>query len=314
MNRNSSDSPMVNAITTTATNNWSSGIVSRPSFTWVVLCTIGSGGACCGVVLYRRMMVAWRKTKMPTDATTLASGGAWRRGRKIRKCRMSPSSTQNASETPSAGQKPRLVPERDRDREVRRAEGRMLLELMDDAFDGLQRVREWRQEQLTAVAQDRVDVRDVHRDRAVGEVDDARAAVREHDSERDRRDQRAECEAGAREEVLPVFGCARTNTSSATPRAATAQRAIAVTERSITEPPSSRVDRLPDDDRFVVVTVGDADPLSVLVLLDAHLDPAHRDVGRHVALQRADLQHHRAREAADLGVEGLHGRLPRRAR
>jgi hypothetical protein len=101
---------MVNAITTTATNNWSSGIVITPRRTCVVLCTIGRGGACCGVVLYRRMMVACRNTKTPTDATTLARGGAWRSGLKIRKCSSSPSSTQKASEMRSAGQKPKLDP------------------------------------------------------------------------------------------------------------------------------------------------------------------------------------------------------------
>ena len=103
---NTSHSNTDSAITTIATKSWSAAIVVTPRWTWVVFFTPGNGGTCCEVMLNRKMIVACKNTNTPTVATTLASGGACRSGRKIRKWNASPRSTQKPSEMNSAGQMP----------------------------------------------------------------------------------------------------------------------------------------------------------------------------------------------------------------
>ena len=62
---------------------------------------------------------------------------------------------------------------------------------VEEAFDRGEWVRQRREEHLTLCAQVVVDVGDVHRGGAVGEVHDAGALEREDDTERDGRVQRA---------------------------------------------------------------------------------------------------------------------------
>ena len=68
---------------------------------------VSTNGICCtgsGVVPYRRRITACKYSRMPTDATTLASGGAVRNGRNTKKCSVSPSTTQKSNDNSSAGQ------------------------------------------------------------------------------------------------------------------------------------------------------------------------------------------------------------------
>ena len=64
------------------------------------------------------------------------------------------------------------------------------MEPVADAFNERQRTGQRRQEEITLGPQPGVQIGDVHGDRAVGEVDDARAEVGQYDAEGDGGDER----------------------------------------------------------------------------------------------------------------------------
>ncbi len=72
------------------------------------------------------------------------------------------------------------------------------------AFDDHERIRQRRDEDVAVASEQRVEVRAVHRDRAVGEVDDARTLVGQHDADADGGDEGALDDGGAGQEVEPV--------------------------------------------------------------------------------------------------------------
>ena len=109
VNRNSADSATVNAITSTATNSCS-WVISSTQRSTRCFDTNVNGLTVRGVVAKRRMTIACSRSSSPTDATTLASCGAWRSGRKISRWMTRPSATQNSSDTASAAQNPIAAP------------------------------------------------------------------------------------------------------------------------------------------------------------------------------------------------------------
>ena len=99
------------AVTTTtmmASIRSSNGITRSPGKCTGSLRMMGSMASACEVK--RRVTIACSRMNKPTEATTLARGGAPRRGRKIRKWNNSPSTTDAASEMSMAGQNAIGVP------------------------------------------------------------------------------------------------------------------------------------------------------------------------------------------------------------
>ena len=78
------------AITSAARISWFWGMTMSPKRLRALSSRILCGS--CGVPPKRSWMMAWKTMNRPTEATTLASGGAKRSGRKTRKCRSSPTS------------------------------------------------------------------------------------------------------------------------------------------------------------------------------------------------------------------------------
>src|SRR5262249_26050676 len=148
------------------------------------------------------------------------------------------------------------------------------------------------------------------------------SAVGQDDAERDRGNERALGDAGIREELLAVI--AEREDQDERDAGEAGDDPTGDPGRTVDDVPPNGEGRAPestrptitycalsDDDRLAVVTVVDAVPLPVSVLLNTHLDTADRNVRRHVALQLADLQHLRSGKRADLAVQPLNRSLRR---
>ena len=135
----------------------------RPRKFWIV--SSGTTFSGCGNELPKLISATpWRYSARPSEATTLPSGAAWRRGRNTRKCAASPNPTairqrqdERCSQGPGAA-----VGQGDLDRDVQ-------------AFRG-QEV-DPREEELAAIPRGVEGEQAVHGHGAVAEVDDARALV-----------------------------------------------------------------------------------------------------------------------------------------
>ena len=135
--------------------------------------TRGSGFTARGVNANRRMTIAWSTSSRPTEATTLASTGASRSGRKISQWISSPRTTLNTNDSASAGQNGIGPPSEIVLGTSGRSRVSFGLEPVAEAFDERQRIGQRRHEEIALGAQSGVEIGDVHGDRAVGEVDDA---------------------------------------------------------------------------------------------------------------------------------------------
>ena len=164
--------------------------------------TYGSGFTARGVRVKRRITIAWRTSNNPTDATTLARAGASRSRRKISQWMARPRTTQNRSDTTSAGQNDIGPPREIRLGQSGRSSCLARLEPVGDTLDERQRVRQRWHEEVALGAQPGIHIGDEHGDRAVGEVDHTRTEVGEHDAQGDRRDQGALGDAVAGDEAV----------------------------------------------------------------------------------------------------------------
>ncbi len=127
----------------------------------------------------RRRTISWMYSRSPSEATTRASAGAWRSGRNTRANTTRPSTAASTRATIRALAR------------VGRASRWTRLGQADE-----------RQDQVAGLAELEEGERHVHAHGRVGEVDHPGRAVRQHQAERERGDDRAAAQAG--EEVAEV--------------------------------------------------------------------------------------------------------------
>ena len=154
----------------------------------------------------RRTTIAWSSSSRPIDATTFASIGA---GAERPEDRVVEDQAEQESE--QQGEQDRRDDLHVRtDRDPRGPVGEIdevagFAEPVDRPFDDHERIRQWRDEDVAIASEQRIEVRAVHRDGAVGEVDDAGTLVGQDDPDADRGDEGALDDRGTGQEVEPVL-------------------------------------------------------------------------------------------------------------